>query len=56
MSWHLTDSVKTDSCFFFDDIAVYDSFGGVVLGQEEGDRIATSLGPSKKNVILQNHG
>lgn len=50
------EMLNQDSCFFYDDLAVYQGFGGVVLGQEEGDRIAASLGPSKKNVIMRNHG
>lgn len=45
-----------DSCMFYDDLAVYSSFGGVVLSTEEGHRISDALGPSKKNIILQNHG
>ncbi|KAK8023899.1 hypothetical protein PG993_011965 [Apiospora rasikravindrae] len=36
--------------------AIYDSFGGVVVDREEGDRIARALGPANKAVILQNHG
>ncbi|KAM5346159.1 hypothetical protein ACJ41O_009164 [Fusarium nematophilum] len=31
-------------------------FGGVVLTQEEGDRIGAALGPKGKGMILQNHG
>lgn len=41
---------------FFDDLAVYEGFGGIVLARDEGLRIAEALGPVKKNVILQNHG
>lgn len=41
---------------FYDDLSVYTSFGGVVLAKEEGGRIADSLGPANKNLILQNHG
>ncbi|KAJ0298301.1 hypothetical protein COL5a_002844 [Colletotrichum fioriniae] len=35
---------------------VYEGFGGVVLAKEEGEHIAEALGPSNKNIILQNHG
>ncbi|XXH00787.1 hypothetical protein Hte_007138 [Hypoxylon texense] len=35
---------------------VYEDFGGVVLGDEEGNSIAKALGPTKMNLILQNHG
>lgn len=41
---------------FYKDLAVYPSFGGVVFAAEEGQRIADALGPTKKNIILQNHG
>ncbi|KAJ5656733.1 hypothetical protein N7507_008683 [Penicillium longicatenatum] len=44
------------SCMFYDDISVYPAFGGVVFAQEEGQRIAEYLGPTKKNLIMQNHG
>jgi ribulose-5-phosphate 4-epimerase/fuculose-1-phosphate aldolase len=32
------------------------SFGGLVLGKEEGKRIAKALGTTNKSVILENHG
>lgn len=41
---------------FYDDLAVYEGFGGPVLAAEEGDRLADALGPTKKNIILQDHG
>lgn len=44
-----------DSCAFYNDHAVYNSFKGVVLAKEEGENIAKALGP-KKAVLLQNHG
>ncbi|KAI0868838.1 class II aldolase and Adducin domain-containing protein [Hypoxylon argillaceum] len=44
-----------DACAFHNDIARYDSFGGIVLGPEEGHSIAEALGP-KKAAILANHG
>lgn len=50
------DMLNQDSCMFYDDLAVYANFGGVVFAKEEGGRIADALGPYKKNVILQNHG
>ena len=49
------DIITQDSCAFYNDIAVYDSFKGVVLAKEEGDNIAKAIGP-KKAVLLQNHG
>ncbi|KAI1488213.1 class II aldolase and Adducin domain-containing protein [Biscogniauxia mediterranea] len=49
------DIITQDSCAFYNDIAHYDSFGGIVLGPEEGIRIAGALG-RKKAAILSNHG
>lgn len=49
------DITNQDSCMFYKDHAVYDSFKGIVLAKEEGQNIAKALG-SKKAVILQNHG
>ncbi|KAJ5636542.1 uncharacterized protein N7484_009855 [Penicillium longicatenatum] len=51
-----TDMLNQDSCMFYDDLSVYPAFGGVVFAQEEGQRIAGYLGPTKKNPIMQNHG
>lgn len=44
-----------DSCSFYNDIARYSSYGGVVLEEEEGERLAVALG-QRKAAILQNHG
>lgn len=41
---------------FYDDLAVYAGFGGVVFAKEEGQRIARTLGDRHKNLIMQNHG
>ncbi|KAH8645831.1 class 2 aldolase adducin domain-containing protein [Xylariales sp. PMI_506] len=41
---------------FYDDLSVYEGFGGIVLAREEGQHIADALGPKIKNAILQNHG
>lgn len=49
------DITTQDSCAFYNDIAHYDSFGGVVLGPAEGANIAKALG-QKKAAILANHG
>jgi ribulose-5-phosphate 4-epimerase/fuculose-1-phosphate aldolase len=48
--------LNQDSCMFYNDLAVYTNFGGVVFAKEEGSRLAEALGPVKKNIILQNHG
>ncbi|KAK1974945.1 class II aldolase and Adducin domain-containing protein [Colletotrichum cereale] len=49
------DIISQDTCAFHDDVVLYNSFGGIVLGKEEGLRIAAALG-AKKAAILQNHG
>jgi ribulose-5-phosphate 4-epimerase/fuculose-1-phosphate aldolase len=49
------DPITQDVCAFYNDHAVYEDFGGVVLDLDEGDRIAAALGTNKA-VILQNHG
>jgi ribulose-5-phosphate 4-epimerase/fuculose-1-phosphate aldolase len=49
------DIITQDSCAFYNDLAVYNSFKGVVLAKEEGDNIARAIG-NKKAVLLQNHG
>ncbi|KAK3633142.1 hypothetical protein LTR56_015918 [Elasticomyces elasticus] len=36
--------------------AVYEGFGGIVLAEEEGVRLAEALGETSLNLILQNHG
>lgn len=50
------DMLNQDSCMFYDDLAVYSNFGGVVFAKEEGGKLAAALGPRHKNIILQNHG
>ncbi|KAM0328673.1 hypothetical protein ACHAQA_005085 [Verticillium albo-atrum] len=47
----------TDAAYLYGDAqAVYKDFGGVVLTEEEGERIGAALGPKGKGMILQNHG
>jgi len=50
------EMLNQDCCYFYNDLSVYEGFGGVVFGREEGEHIAEALGPRKKSVILQNHG
>ncbi|THH04721.1 hypothetical protein EW145_g5309 [Phellinidium pouzarii] len=45
-----------DSCLFYDNLGVYENFGGIVLAPQEGKNIAEALGPKFKTCILQNHG
>ena len=49
------DPITQDACAFYEDHAVFDDFTGVVLDNNEGQRIADALG-SCKAAILQNHG
>ncbi|KAK2028937.1 class II aldolase and Adducin domain-containing protein [Colletotrichum zoysiae] len=49
------DIISQDTCAFHDDVVLYNSFGGIVLGRDEGLRIAAALG-GRKAAILQNHG
>lgn len=50
------DIINQDSCTFFNIQRVYESFGGVVLEAEEGERLAEALGDDGRVAILQNHG
>lgn len=49
------EPINQDACRFYEDHAVYDNFGGIVLAHEEGRNIAQALGKNKA-AILQNHG
>ncbi|KAM5353513.1 hypothetical protein ACJ41O_000163 [Fusarium nematophilum] len=50
------EMLNQDACKFYGDAhAVYENHGGVVLGAEEGRRIASALGGAKA-AILRNHG
>lgn len=49
------DIITQDSCAFYNDHVLYESFNGIVLAAEEGKNIARALG-DKKAALLQNHG
>lgn len=51
----LLDPITQDSCAFYEDHGLYNSYGGVAFELSEGERIAQALGEAKA-VILQNHG
>ncbi|KUL81387.1 hypothetical protein ZTR_09862 [Talaromyces verruculosus] len=51
----MLDITTQDACAFYKDHALYASFQGVVLGDEEGLAIAEALG-HRKAALLQNHG
>lgn len=48
--------LSQDVCTFYDHLAVYDDYGGIVFIADEGERIAKALGPKNKAAILMNHG
>jgi ribulose-5-phosphate 4-epimerase/fuculose-1-phosphate aldolase len=50
------DIINQDSCVFRGIQAVYESFGGVVLEDEESEKIAAAMGDKARVVMLQNHG
>ncbi|GAB1734456.1 hypothetical protein NU195Hw_g685t1 [Hortaea werneckii] len=50
------DIINQDTCNFYGIQAVYASFGGVVLSDEEGENIAKCLGDKARVAVLQNHG
>lgn len=49
------EMLNQDVCMFYKKHTVYESFGGVVLEDEEGERLSQALGDNKA-IILQNHG
>ncbi|TAQ84587.1 hypothetical protein B7494_g7085 [Chlorociboria aeruginascens] len=50
------EMLNQDVCNFYDSIAVYSSYGGIVFAEEEGRNIARALGAKNKVAILLNHG
>ncbi|GAA6010599.1 hypothetical protein JCM10207_007756 [Rhodosporidiobolus poonsookiae] len=44
-----------DACVFYQDVGLYEQFGGVVLASSESDHIADALG-QKKALIMSSHG
>jgi ribulose-5-phosphate 4-epimerase/fuculose-1-phosphate aldolase len=51
----LLDPITQDSCLFFENHVLFETFTGIVFDTSEGERIAASLG-DKRAAILQNHG
>lgn len=45
-----------DAIRFYNDMSVYNAYGGTVVSTEEGRRIAEALGPKNRSVVLRNHG
>lgn len=50
------EMLTQDVCNFYNAHAVYDNYGGIAFADEEGRRIAASLGKNNKAAILMNHG
>lgn len=48
--------INQDVCNFYNAQGVYAEYGGLVLGEEEGRRMAKTLGPNGKGLTLMNHG
>jgi ribulose-5-phosphate 4-epimerase/fuculose-1-phosphate aldolase len=49
------DIITQDHCAFYNDLALYEDYGGVVLDDGEGKNIAACLGKCKA-ALLSNHG
>jgi ribulose-5-phosphate 4-epimerase/fuculose-1-phosphate aldolase len=47
--------LNQDVCYFHDSHNVYDSYGGIAFGADEGRRIAQSLGHGRASILV-NHG
>ncbi len=47
--------VTQSGSYYFDDICMFDEFGGIVLDTDEGDKIATALGDNHA-LLLKHHG
>jgi ribulose-5-phosphate 4-epimerase/fuculose-1-phosphate aldolase len=51
----LLDPITQDSCYFYNDHSIFNSYTGEVLDKSDGEKIAEALG-NNKAIILQNHG
>jgi L-fuculose-phosphate aldolase len=49
------EPITQSGCVLFDDVAIHDEYGGIVLDESEGQAIARVLG-SRHAVLLKNHG
>lgn len=47
--------ISQDACAFYEDQGLLSDYTGVVLDEEEGERLAAALGPHKA-AVLRNHG
>ena len=52
----LLEPLYQDAMRFYNDHSLYDAYGGTVVLNEEGRRIAAALGTTNRSIILRNHG
>ena len=50
------EMLNQDVCNLYGVQGVYAQYGGIVFGEEEGEKMAEALGPRGKGLILMNHG
>lgn len=50
------EMLNQDACYFYNDLSVYEGFGGAAFNKDEGENIAKALGPKNWSLIMQNHG
>ncbi|KAF4628244.1 hypothetical protein G7Y89_g9910 [Cudoniella acicularis] len=50
------DMLTQDICKVYKAHAVYGTYGGIVYGKSEGEKIANTLGLTNKALLLQSHG
>lgn len=51
----ILEPITQTGALFYDDVALFDEYDGVVLGTAEGDAIAEALGP-RRGLLLKHHG
>jgi len=49
------EPISQDACAFYEDLAVFDDYTGVVYDTDEGNRLARALG-TRKAMLLEHHG
>ena len=50
------EMLNQDICTLYGVQSVYDQYGGIVYGEQEGEKMAEALGPRGRGLILMNHG
>jgi len=50
------EMLNQDVCDIYGVQGVYAQYGGIVFGEQEGEKMAEALGPKGKGLILMNHG